>query len=317
MGDVDMTSTESHQVIEKAINRIACIGAGVIGHSWATFFSMKGYTVYLHDINEEVIQRGLRWIKTALDLCAEKRLIDERDAEAAINRVKPTINMSEAVSDADYIVESVLENYDVKKKVFREIDAMAPEEAIIASSSSFLLMTEIQKVTKRPERCIEVHPYNPPHLIPLVEIVPGQATSMTTVARTFQFMKSLGKVPIVPKKEVAGYIANRLQRALNREAHDLVNSGVASVEDVDKALSAGPGIRWAIYGPFLVSYFNTPSHLMREGTLSGMVKEGYREYSLLKGKTFDDMVRWRDSMLVDTLRVLQYLPECSAEESLS
>lgn len=303
-----MTFKESNQVIGTEINRIACIGAGVIGHSWATLFSMKGYTVYIHDINEEVIQRGLRWIKTALDLCAEKRMIDERDAEAAINRVKPTTDMSEAVSDADYIVESVLENYDVKKKVFREIDAMAPEEAIIASSSSFLLMTEIQKVTKRPERCIEVHPYNPPHLIPLVEIVPGQATSKTTVARTFQFMKSLGKVPIVPKKEVAGYIANRLQRALNREAHDLVNSGVASVEDVDKALSTGPGIRWAIYGPFLVSYFNTPSHLMREGTLSGMVKEGYEEYSLLKGKPFDDMVRWRDSMLIDILRVLQYLP---------
>jgi 3-hydroxypropionate dehydrogenase (NADP+) len=317
LGDVYMTIKEPNQVIEKAINRIACIGAGVIGHSWATLFSMKGYTVYIHDINEEVIQRSLRWIKTALGLCAEKRLIAERDVEAAINRVTPTTDMSKAVSDADYIVESVLENYDVKKKVFREIDVKAPEDAIIASSSSFLLMTEIQKVTKMPDRCIEVHPYNPPHLIPLVEIVPGQATSKTTVARTIQFMESLGKVPIVPKKEVAGYIANRLQRALNREAHDLVNSGIASVEDVDKALSAGPGIRWAIYGPFLVSYFNTPSHLMREGTPSGMVKEGYEEHSLLKEKTFDDMVRWRDSMLIDTLRVLQYLPKNNLEESLS
>ncbi len=312
-----MTFKESNQVNRTEIKRIACIGVGVIGHSWATLFSMKGYTVYIHDISEAVIQRGLRWIKTALDLCAEKRLIDERDAEAAINRVKPITDLSEAVSDADYIVESVLENYDEKKKVFKEIDATAHEEAIIASSSSFLLMTEIQKVTKRPERCIEVHPYNPPYLIPLVEIVPGQATSKATVARTFQFMESLGKVPIVPKKEVAGYIANRLQRALNREAHDLVNSGVASVEDVDKALSAGPGIRWAIYGPFLVSYFNTPSHLMREDTLSGMVKEGYEEYGILKGKTFDDLVRWRDSMLIDTLRVLQYLPKSSVEESLS
>ena len=121
----------------------------------------------------------------------------------------------------------------------------------------------------------------------------------------------------MPKKEVAGYIANRLQRALNREAHDLVNSGVATVEDVDKALSAGPGIRWAIYGPFLVSYFNTPSHLMHEGALSGMVREGYVEYSLLKGKTFNDMVRWRDSRLIDTLRVLKHLPESGVKKPLS
>ena len=301
-----MTFKESNQGTGKEINRIACVGAGIIGHSWATLFSMKGYTVYIQDIKENVVHRSLRWIKTALDLCAEKRLIDERDPEAAINRVTPTTDLSKAVSEADYIVESVYENYEVKKQVFRAIDATAPEDAIIASSSSFLLMTEIQKATTRPERCIETHPFNPPHLIPLVEIVPGQATSKNTVNHTVQFMKSLGKVPIVVKKEVAGYIANRLQRSLNREALDLVNSGVASVEDVDTALSAGPGIRWAIYGPYLVNYFNTPSHLLKESTRSGRVKEGYEEYRLLKGKTFDDMVRWRDSMLIDILRVLKH-----------
>ncbi len=312
-----MTFKEPNQVIGKEIKKIACIGVGVIGHSWATLFSMKGYTVHIQDINDEAIQRSLHWIKTALDLCAEKGLIDERDAKTAFNRVKPTTDMSEAVSEADYIVESVLEDYDVKKKVFREIDAAASEEAIIASSSSFLLMTEIQKATKRPERCIEAHPYNPPHLIPLVELVPGEATSKTTVTRTFHFMKSLGKIPIVTKKEVYGYIANRLQRGLTREANDIVNSGVASVEDVDKALSVGPGIRWAIYGSYLVNYFNTPSHLTQGRKLPGMVKEGYEEYSLLKGKSFNDMVRWRDSMLIDVLRVLKHLPKSSAEEPLS
>jgi 3-hydroxypropionate dehydrogenase (NADP+) len=312
-----MTFKESNQVIEKEFNKIACIGAGVIGHSWATLFSMKGYTVHIQDINDEIIQRSLRWIKTALGLCAEKGLIDKRDGEIAFNRVKPTTDMSEAVSEADYIVESVLEDYDVKKKVFREIDSAAYEEAIIASSSSYLLMTEIQKVTKRPERCIEAHPYNPPHLIPLVEIVPGEATSKITVTRTVHFMKSLGKIPIVTKKEVYGYIANRLQRGLAREANDIVNSGVASVEDVDKALSVGPGIRWAIYGSYLVNYFNTPSHLTQGRKLPGLVKEGYEEYSLLKGKSFDDMVRWRDSKLIDVLRILKHLPKSSAEEPLS
>jgi hypothetical protein len=130
-------------------------------------------------------------------------------------------------------------------------------------------------------------------------------------------MKSLGKIPIVTKKEVYGYIANRLQRGLTREANDIVNSGVASVEDVDKALSVGPGIRWAIYGSYLVNYFNTPSHLTQGKKLPGLVKEGYEEYSLLKGKSFDDLVRWRDSKLIDVLRVLKHLPKSSTEEPLS
>lgn len=312
-----MTFKESNQVTGKEFNKIACIGAGVIGHSWATLFSMKGYTVHIQDINDEIIQRSLQWIKTALNLCAEKGLITKRDAEKAFDRVKSTTDMSEAVSEADYIVESVFEDYDVKKKVFKEIDSAASEEAIIASSSSYLLMTEIQKVTKRPQRCIEAHPYNPPHLIPLVEIVPGIATSKTTVTHTVNLMKSLGKIPIVTKKEVYGYIANRLQRGLTREANDIVNSGVASVEDVDKALSVGPGIRWAIYGSYLVNYFNTPSHLTQGKKLPGLVKQGYKEYSLLKGKSFDDMVRWRDSKLIDVLRVLKHLPKSSTEQPLS
>ncbi|MFQ6076731.1 MAG: 3-hydroxyacyl-CoA dehydrogenase family protein [Candidatus Bathyarchaeia archaeon] len=290
------------------INEIACVGAGIVGHSWATLFAMKGYPVYIQDIQEENVERALRWIKAALGLCTEKGLLEERDAEAAFKRVRPTTDMAEAVSGVDYVAESVFESYDVKRKVFREMDVAAPEEAILASSSSGLLMTEIQKVTKRPGRCIVAHPFNPPHLIPLVELVPGEATSESTVKRTFQFMKSLGKVPIVVKKEVSWYLANRMQLGVFQEADDIVNSGVASVEDVDRALSTGPGIRWAIYGPYLVRYFNTPSHLWQRRTRPEMVEQGYEEYSLLKGKSFDDMVRWRDSKLIDILRVLGHLP---------
>ena len=170
-------------------------------------------------------------------------------------------------------------------------------------------MSIIQKVTEKPERCIVAHPFNPPHLIPLVEIVPGECTSETTVRRTVLLMKRLGKVPIVVQKEVSGYLANRLQRGIMQQADDIVNSGIANVEDVDRALSTGPGIRWAIYGKYLQDYFNTPSHLMRHQRRSGLVAKGYEEYSLLKGKSFEDMVRWRDSKLIDILCVLGHLPK--------
>ena len=298
---------------EREIKNIACVGAGIIGHSWAILFAMKGYPVNIHDINKESVKSAFLRIKMALSLCVEKKLIEERDAEEAYNRVKVKSDISKAVSDADYVVESTLENYNVKKKIFREMDEAAPEEAILASSSSGLLMSIIQKVTEKPERCIVAHPFNPPHLIPLVEIVPGECTSETTVRRTVLLMKRLGKVPIVVRKEVSGYLANRLQRGIMQQADDIVNSGIANVEDVDRALSTGPGVRWAIYGKYLQDYFNTPSHLMRHQRRSGLVAKGYEEYSLLKGKSFEDMVRWRDSKLIDILRVLGHLPKSETE----
>ncbi len=292
----------------REIRRIACVGAGVIGHSWATFFAMKGYPVWLHDLSEAILRRSLGWIQTALALCAEKGVLADREVAAAVSRVQVTTDLSAAVTAADLVVEAVFEDYAVKRQVFQAVDGVAPADAILASSSSYLLMSKIQSVTRRPGRCIEVHPFNPPHLIPLVEVVPGRATEEATVARTVEFFAGVGKVPVVVRKELGGYIANRLQRALSREAVDLVESGVASVEDVDLAVSAGPGLRWALYGPFLVNYFNTPSHLSRGRPQAGPVADGYAADRRVQEQTFDAMVRWRDSRLIDLLRVVGYLP---------
>jgi 3-hydroxypropionate dehydrogenase (NADP+) len=294
------------------MKEVACVGAGVMGHSWAALFAVKGHLVWLHDISEESLDRALRWIEEALGLFSEKGLIRERAADAALGRVKPTTDLAEAVSHAGFVMESVTESYDVKKQVFREMDEAAPEETILASGSSGLLMTEIQKATGSPGRCIGAHGFNPPHLIPLVELVPGEATSEQTVERTFRLMEGLGKVPIVVKKEVAWYLGNRMQNSVFQAAYDIVDSGIASVEDVDLAMSTGLGIRWALYGPFLVSYFNTPSHLGRRRRTSGLVTKGYEEYSLLKGRSFDDMVRWRNSRLIDILHILGHLPGSDA-----
>lgn len=279
-----------------------------MGHSWATLFATKGYRVSLQDVNDENLGRAVGWIRTALELLAEKGVITDSEIEPSLGRVTPTTDLGEAVEEADFVLESVFEDYAVKRAIFKEMDAHAPEEAILATGSSRLLITEIQKATERPERCIGAHGFNPPHLVPLVEIVPGEATSPETVERTRALMEGLGKTPVVVRKEVAGYLGNRIQSAVLQAARDIVESGIATVEEVDLAVSTGIGLRWALYGPFAVTYFNTPSHLIDRYGLSGLVAEGFQEHSLMKGKTFDEMVRWRDGKLIDMLRVLEHLP---------
>ncbi|MEE8354231.1 MAG: 3-hydroxyacyl-CoA dehydrogenase NAD-binding domain-containing protein [Candidatus Bathyarchaeia archaeon] len=254
--------------------RIACVGAGIMGHSWATLFSMKGYRVALQDVSEESLDRAQGWMKTALELLAEKKLIRESEVERARSRVSTTTDLGEAVEEADFVLESVYEDYATKRAVFTEMDTHAPEEAILATGSSRLLITEIQKVTGRPERCVGAHGFNPPHLVPLVEIVPGDSTSPETVEATRALMEGLGKTPVVVRKEVAGYLGNRIQGAVHQAARDIVESGIATVEEVDLAVSAGIGLRWALYGPFAVTYFNTPSHLIDSYGLSGLVAPG-------------------------------------------
>lgn len=279
-----------------------------MGHSWATLFATKGYRVSLQDVNDENLGRAMGWIRTALELLAEKGVITDSEIEPSLGRVTPTTDLGEAVEEADFVLESVFENYAVKRAIFKEMDAHAPEEAILATGSSRLLITEIQKATERPERCIGAHGFNPPHLVPLVEIVPGETTSPDTVERTRALMEGLGKTPVVVRKEVAGYLGNRIQSAVLQAARDIVESGIATVEEVDIAVSTGIGLRWALYGPFAVTYFNTPSHLIDRYGLSGLVAEGFQEHSLMKGKTFDEMVRWRDGKLIEMLRVLEHLP---------
>lgn len=285
--------------------RVACVGAGVMGHSWATLFAVKGHQVELQDVSTENLERAMNWIRTALQLLAEKEVIQESEVGPTLSRVHPTTDLGEAVGEAGFVLESVYEDYGAKRDIFREMEAHAPEEAILATGSSRLLITEIQKATGRPERCVGAHGFNPPHIVPLVEIVPGDATSPETVEATRSLMEGLGKTPVVVRKEVAGYLGNRIQGAVHEAARDIVESGIATVEEVDLAVSTGIGLRWALYGPFTVTYFNTPSHLIDRYGLSGLVAEGLQEHSLMKGRTFDEMVRWRNGKLIDMLRVLE------------
>ena len=298
------------------IRRIACVGAGLIGHSWATLFAVKGLSVNLQDLKEETLTEAMTKINSNLKFLAEKDVIKKEEAEAALKRIKTTKSLSKAVRDVDYVQESVFESYEVKKKIFSQMDAEAPLETILASSSSALLMSEIQDATTKPGKCLIAHPFNPPHLIPLVELVPGKKTSPETIKTTYEFMLKIGKVPVVLKKEVLGYIANRLSRRLYEEAVDLVDDGVATVEDVDKALSAGPGIRWAIMGPHLTyhlgggpggiehffevfgKYYNFRPSAVKK------VIEGVKETEIVRTKSTEELVRWRDEKLVELLKIL-------------
>src|SRR4030043_1974145 len=195
------------------IHKVACVGAGLIGQGWATLFSSKGLVVVLQDVSETVLGKAMREIRSTLMFLETNHLLEPGGAEASLKRIKMSLLIGEAVSHADYVQESVPDDYDFKKQVFREMDVAAPHHAILASSSSGLLMTEIQKATTKPQRCVLVHPVLPVYLIPLVEIAGGELTSRETVIATYDFMKKLGKTPALLKREVSGYFVCRLQAA--------------------------------------------------------------------------------------------------------
>ena len=234
------------------IESIAIVGTGVIGASWAAFYAAKGFQVKMHDADAAQSRKGHQRAIEIIELLQAEGLLESDAVAASIDRITTAAGLAQAVGGVQLVQENVAEDYDVKKQVYKAMDAETGSDVILASSSSGLLMTEIQKVTRHPGRCLVTHPFNPPHLIPLVELVPGEATDPETVAGMKRFYEELGKVPIVLNKAIPGHIANRLALALWREAVDLVVQGIASVEDVDKAVCAGPGLRWALMGPHLI-----------------------------------------------------------------
>lgn len=308
------------------INKIACIGAGLIGQGWATEFSSKGFDVILQDIDEAILDTAIKRVRENLRLMEENSFLGKGEAKNALKRIKTTTNIDEAVKTADYVQESVPDNYDVKRRIFKEMDAAAPEHSILASSASGLVMTEIQKATTKPGRCVLAHPMLPVHLLPVVEIVGGEQTHRETVKKTQEFMKAMGKIPIVLNKEVPGYIVNRLQAALLREAIDLVDKGIASAEDVDRAFSMGIGPRDPIIGPlfrihlagngvegFFENYsqsYNYRWETMETWTsvpvsAKNAVIRGVNEMEAVRKKSLEEIKSWRDEMLVKILKVVR------------
>ena len=229
----------------EGVRRVTNVGGGAIGGGWSAHFLAWGYdvTTYLHDAAEEAPLRHL--VETAWVSLEALGLAEG----ASMDRLRCTTDLGEACAEAEFVQESVPENLALKQAVYEKLGDLVPQDVVIASSTSGLSMTDIQARCATPERTVVAHPFNPPYLLPLVEMIGGAKTSPDTVAWAAAFYRLSGKVPLVMNKEIPGFIATRLQEALWREALHMVANGEATVEQIDLAIVNGPGPRWAVLGP--------------------------------------------------------------------
>src|SRR5712672_482326 len=258
----------------KPIRRIAIVGTGVIGASWAAEYLARGFEVIATDPGPNAEANLRQYLDRAWKDLTSIGLA----RGASRDRLTFTTSMKDALSKADFVQENGPERPDFKIKLFADMDDATPADSIIASSSSGITPSVMQSACKRPERILVGHPFNPPHIIPLVEVVGGAKTAPAAVERAIAFYASIGKKPIQLHKEMPGHVANRLQAALYREVMYLIQQGVLSVSDADDAVSYGPGLRWGVMGPSLqwhlgggpggIKHFM--EHLM--DPLAGMIK---------------------------------------------
>lgn len=236
--------------------RAAMIGAGLIGRSWAIVFASGGWDVALYDAVPGVAQKAVGLVADELTQLAERGLV--RDPEAAAKRVRAAPDLAEALAGVSFVQESVAETVEAKRAVYAEIDPLAPADVPIASSSSFIVASLFAENLKGRHRCLVAHPVNPPHLVPVVELVGAPWTAPETIATAKRVYEEVGQVPIVVKREIEGFILNRLQAVLLSEAFRLVEDGYVTPQDLDKTIKDGLGLRWSFMGPFETIELNAP-----------------------------------------------------------
>ena len=229
------------------VSRVTVLGAGTIGASWCAFFLAKGLDVVAYDVGSNSERDVFAFVAAAWPALAELGLAPG----ASISRLRYASDLSEACRGTDFVQECAPERIDLKVALFEQVDGLIRPDVLMASSSSALTVSEMQTGCRHPERVVLGHPFNPPHLMPLVEIAGGVKTSTEALDRATEFYEALGKSPIRINKEVYGHVANRIQGAVFREAIHMLENGVASLGDIDKAIADGPGLRWALMGPFL------------------------------------------------------------------
>jgi len=230
------------------MNNITIVGAGTMGHSLAQVFAQGGYQVFLNDISQDILIRAKSLIEANLETLAEVGLFDSKDHSAVVEeRITYTTDLAAAVDSSELVIEAIIEDQEAKKELFSELDRLSPSEAILASNTSYLDIYEFVE-TRRPGKVIITHWFAPPHIVPLVEIVPGPHTSPETVGIVQKILDDLGKQTIVLKKFLPGFIANRLQAALSLEVYHLLDNGYATPEDIDRATKASFGLRMPILG---------------------------------------------------------------------
>ena len=236
--------------------RVAVIGSGLIGRSWACVFASGGCDVTLYDEIAGTAEAARVTVTEDLKELASHRLVN--DAEGAAKRVRAAANLADALDGATYVQENTPERLEVKCAVFDELDRRSQHDAILASSTSTIVASSFTQTLAGRHRCLVAHPVNPPHLIPLVELVAAPWTSQDTIARAKAVYESVGQVPIIVKREIEGFILNRLQAVLLSEAFRLVADGYVTPQDLDKTLKDGLGLRWSFMGPFETIELNAP-----------------------------------------------------------
>ncbi|MED3888798.1 3-hydroxyacyl-CoA dehydrogenase family protein [Peribacillus frigoritolerans] len=237
------------------IKKIAIIGSGVMGSGIAQSFAVSGYFVTINDIKEELLYHAQNRISENLSLLIEEGALTDREKQGALANITYSVDLEGAVRDADFIIEAIPEVIELKLNLYQQLEEIIKPDAIVASNTSTFPISQLMEKASFAERMVITHFFNPGHLVPLVEIVQHDETKPEIVKTTMDLMRKIGKSPILLKKEIAGFIANRLQTALMREAFYLLKEGVADAEDIDTAITAGPGFRWAFTGPIEIADF--------------------------------------------------------------
>jgi len=304
-----------------AVRTIAVVGVGIIGASWTAYFLARGFAVRVTDPRPD----GASFVRDYIDKCwpTLERLGLLPDADKGRWSFHGT--PADAVDGADFVQESVYERLELKQQVLAQIDAALPADRVVASSTSGYMPSELQARCRHPRRIVVGHPFNPPHLMPLVEVVGGTQTDPATVDWAIGFYDAMGKKAIRLNKEIAGHLANRLQLALWREALHCIDQGIASVADTDAAIAYGPGLRWAFMGPSLtfhlaggaggMAYFlehykdgieNDWAELGRPALTDSLQRKLIDGLAAANGaRTFADLAAWRDRCLELVLLALQ------------
>lgn len=264
---------------------IGIVGAGLIGRAWAIVFARSGFNVALWDGDAKALEASVGTIGERLEDLRQAGLID--DPAAVLGRIVPRSTLRQTVADAAYVQENLPETVEIKQRIFGEMDALAKPDAILASSTSSIPASAFTESLKGRARCLVAHPVNPPYLIPVVELCGAPWTGPETIARTRALMEQAGQVPVTVQREVQGFILNRLQGALLNEAFRLVEDGCVTVDDLDKTIAHGLGLRWSFMGPFETIDLNAPG--------------GVRDYCERYGPMYYDLANqqadprpWRD-----------------------
>ncbi|WP_439498887.1 3-hydroxyacyl-CoA dehydrogenase [Bosea sp. (in: a-proteobacteria)] len=259
------------------MTKIAIVGSGLIGRAWATVFASHGFEVALYDLKPEAAKAARAHIGRNLKELAGHGLVE--DPQGSLTRIRVARDLADALRGAALVQENGPETVEAKQRLFAELDALAPANAILASSTSFIMASVFSETLKGRARCLVAHPVNPPHLVPIVELAPAPWTDPKVVARAKRIYEKAGQVPITLRKEKPGFVLNRLQAVLLAEAFRLVGEGVASAADVDKTIRDGLGLRWSFMGPFETIELNAPGgipdYCARYGaSLDRMASEG-------------------------------------------